>query len=144
MRYKGSRGDLIDERIAGGASLVGVMLTHHHPDHVGAVEATARRYDAPVLAHPATFERVSFDVENARPIHDGVELPLGTAPDGSEGWTLTAHHTPGHAPGHLCFRESRYGAVLAGDLVSTVSTIVIEMLRVVVPATMDMLLMPRN
>ena len=41
-------------------------------------------------------------------------------------WKLTALHTPGHAPGHLAFRESRYGAILAGDLVSTVSTIVID------------------
>jgi len=39
---------------------------------------------------------------------------------------LTAFHTPGHAPGHLAFRDSRYGAVIAGDLVSTVSTIVID------------------
>lgn len=118
--------DLIDERLAGGASLVGALLTHHHPDHVGAAEATARRYDVPVLAHAKTLALLDLDVENTRPLGDGVELPLGTAPDGSNGWVLTAHFTPGHAPGHLCFRESRYGAVLAGDLVSTVSTIVIS------------------
>jgi len=118
--------DLIDERLDGGAELVGVLVTHHHPDHVGAVEAAANRYDVPVLAHAETLARVRFDVANARAIGDGVELPLGQAPDGSEGWTLTALHTPGHAPGHLVFRESRYGAVLAGDLVSTLSTIVID------------------
>ncbi|MEM8711685.1 MAG: MBL fold metallo-hydrolase [Planctomycetota bacterium] len=126
--------ELIDERIAGqdhdGVSrprdFVGVLLTHHHPDHVGAVDATARRYDVPVLAHPETFARLSLAAENQRELMDGVELPLGTAPDGSRGWTLTALHTPGHAPGHLAFRDSRYGAVLAGDLVSTVSTIVID------------------
>lgn len=118
--------DLLDERIAAGADVVGVLVTHHHPDHIGAVEATAKRYDVPVLAHAETFERVSFDVANARELSDGVELPLGTAPDGSDGWTLTALHTPGHARGHLAFRESRYGAVIAGDLVSTVSTIVID------------------
>lgn len=118
--------DLLDERIQGGADVVGVLVTHHHPDHVGAVEATAKRYDVPVLAHADTFARVSFDVENARELADGVELPLGAAPDGTQGWTLTALHTPGHAPGHLAFRESRYGAVIGGDLVSTVSTIVID------------------
>ncbi len=118
--------DLLDERIAGGGELVGVLVTHHHPDHIGAVESTAKRYDVPVLAHAETFARVTFDVENAREIADGVELPLGNAPDGTEGWTLTALHTPGHAPGHLAFRESRYGAVIGGDLVSTVSTIVID------------------
>ena len=50
--------DLIDDRTRAGADLVGVLLTHHHPDHVGAVEATSRRYDAPVLAHPETLARL--------------------------------------------------------------------------------------
>ena len=35
-------------------------------------------------------------------------------------------HTPGHDRGHLVFLESRYGALIAGDLASTVSTILIE------------------
>ncbi len=118
--------DLIDERCGAGAELVGVLVTHHHPDHVGAVEATARRYDVPVLAHRETLSRLTLAVDNTRALGDGVELPLGAAPDGEPGWVLTALHTPGHAPGHLVFRESRYGAVLGGDLVSTVSTIVID------------------
>ncbi|MEL6432028.1 MAG: MBL fold metallo-hydrolase, partial [Planctomycetota bacterium] len=123
--------DLIDGRCSGGAEVVGVLLTHHHPDHVGGAERIAARYDAPVLAHEETLARLraraaGFGVANARALGDGVALPLGVAPDGTPGWTLTAHFTPGHAPGHLAFRESRYGAVLAGDLVSTVSTIVID------------------
>lgn len=122
--------ELIDERMAGDGKasrdFVGVLLTHHHPDHVGAAEATARRYDVPVLAHADTFARLDLAVENTRPLEDGVVLPLGTAPDGRPGWELMAHHTPGHAPGHLVFTESRYGAMIAGDLVSTVSTIVID------------------
>jgi glyoxylase-like metal-dependent hydrolase (beta-lactamase superfamily II) len=41
--------------------------------------------------------------------------------------TLRALHTPGHAPGHLCFvEEGGLGSVLAGDLLSAVSTIVID------------------
>ncbi|MBW3577449.1 MAG: MBL fold metallo-hydrolase [Actinobacteria bacterium] len=41
-------------------------------------------------------------------IEDGarVELP---------GWELTAIHTPGHSPGHLCFREDRLQIVFTGD-----------------------------
>lgn len=31
------------------------------------------------------------------------------------GWDLTAVHTPGHTPGHLCFREGRTNTVLTGD-----------------------------
>lgn len=118
--------DLLDERIALGAEFVGVLLTHHHPDHVGAVEQTAKRYDVPVLAHEATLALLDLSVTNTRALPDGVELPLGDAPDGQSDWKLVAHFTPGHAPGHLAFRESRYGAVIAGDLISTVSTIVID------------------
>lgn len=127
--------ELIDERILGedrvGAGsprrdFVGVILTHHHPDHVGAADAAAERYDVPVLAHPETLSRLELKALNVRPLEDGVVLPLGSAPDGSAGWQLTAHHTPGHAPGHLILTESRYGALIAGDLVSTVSTIVID------------------
>ncbi|MEM9800502.1 MAG: MBL fold metallo-hydrolase [Planctomycetota bacterium] len=117
---------LLDERCAAGGRVVGVLPTHHHPDHVGAVEATALRYDVPVLAHPETLSRVSLGDARTEPLHDGDVLELGRSPDGGERWTLTALHTPGHAPGHLAFRESRYGAVVAGDLVSTLSTIVID------------------
>jgi len=35
-------------------------------------------------------------------------------------------HTPGHARGHLCFLESRYHAAIVGDLMSGVSTILID------------------
>jgi glyoxylase-like metal-dependent hydrolase (beta-lactamase superfamily II) len=37
-----------------------------------------------------------------------------------------ALHTPGHARGHVAFLDERTGALLAGDMVSTLSTIVID------------------
>ena len=77
--------DLIDERCAGGPELVGVLVTHHHPDHVGAVEATARRYDVPVLAHAETLSRLTLAVDNTRALADGVELPWGQRPMASQG-----------------------------------------------------------
>lgn len=118
--------DLVDARIAAGAAVAGVVLTHHHPDHVGGAAATARRYGVPVYAHPATLERLDLGNAETVALLDGARLELGTAPDGTPSWHLVALHTPGHAPGHLCLLESRYRALLAGDLVSTVSTIVID------------------
>ncbi len=35
-------------------------------------------------------------------------------------------HTPGHARGHVAFLDDRTGALLAGDMVSTLSTVVID------------------
>ena len=37
-----------------------------------------------------------------------------------------AIHTPGHARGHVAFLDERTGALIAGDMISTLSTIVID------------------
>src|SRR5262249_34515476 len=59
-----------------------------------------------------------------RAINDGNQLDLGIAPDGSA-WRLEAAHTPGHASGHLAFYEPHYRLLFAGDMVSTLSSVVI-------------------
>ena len=106
-------------------SLAGVVLTHHHHDHVGGADALARELGLPVLAHPATLRRVRIDARR-NPLNGGEKLALGTAPDGTRSWSLEVFHTPGHAPGHLAFREDRYGSWIAADLISTLSTIVLD------------------
>ncbi|MEZ6015116.1 MAG: MBL fold metallo-hydrolase [Planctomycetota bacterium] len=118
--------DMLDARVAAGSRVAAVLLTHHHPDHVGGAAAIARRYDVPVCSHPETLARLDLGATPTQALEDGALLELGAAPDGAAGWTLRALHTPGHAPGHLCFLDSRYRALIAGDLVSTVSTIVID------------------
>ncbi|MBK8974838.1 MAG: MBL fold metallo-hydrolase [Planctomycetes bacterium] len=117
---------LLDELRAEDRTLAGIAVTHHHPDHVGAVVATSRRYGLPVRAHPLTLERLAPGFRAGAPLHDGDRIELGAAPDGSPGWQLEAIHTPGHDRGHLCFRDTRYGSLIAGDMISTVSTIVID------------------
>ena len=117
--------DYLDAQLREGRKLRAILLTHHHSDHVGALPACQRRYHLPVWAHRHTAEKLA-GVRVDRQLDDGEELPLGTSPDGQPGWHLTVYHTPGHARGHLCFQESRYRALLAGDLISTVSTIVIS------------------
>jgi glyoxylase-like metal-dependent hydrolase (beta-lactamase superfamily II)/8-oxo-dGTP pyrophosphatase MutT (NUDIX family) len=117
---------VLDELRAEGRELAAVVATHHHHDHVGAVAPTAERYHLPILGHPLTLERLPSTTARRVPLEDGGEIALGHAPDGSPDWRLTALHTPGHDRGHLVLRDSRYRWVLAGDLVSTVSTIVID------------------
>ena len=89
---------LLDARLDAGTRLAGILLTHHHPDHVGAAEAVARRYGVPVLAHPWTARALAGRVAVERQIDDGDFLDLGMAPHGGP-WRLEAVHTPGHAPG---------------------------------------------
>lgn len=107
-------------------ALRGVLVTHHHPDHTGAVQAVAEHFELPVFAHPRTLDRLPEAPTRPIPLEEGQRLDLGTAPDGSTDWQLEVLHTPGHARGHLCFRDSRYRTLIAGDLVATLSTILVD------------------
>lgn len=116
----------MDRMLADGARIEAILLTHHHVDHVGAVSAVSRRYGLAVRAHPLTYSLVPGDYLRGAPLHDGDRIELGTAPDGATGWYLDVIHTPGHAVDHLCFIDSRYHAAVVGDMLSTISTILID------------------
>ena len=108
-----------------GRRLAGIVLTHHHPDHIGAVAICAERYGVPVLAHEETARLLTGKVRVDRLLVEGDRLDLGVAPHGRGRWHLEALLTPGHAPGHLVFYEPDYRLLFVGDMVSTLSSIVI-------------------
>jgi glyoxylase-like metal-dependent hydrolase (beta-lactamase superfamily II)/8-oxo-dGTP pyrophosphatase MutT (NUDIX family) len=116
---------LLDAEQAAGKRLAAVVLTHQHPDHIGAANVCAARYRVPVWAHPLTAQALRGRIDVTRMIHDGDRLDLGVLPDGSGPWDLQAIHTPGHAAGHLVFYERYYRLLFAGDMISTASSIVI-------------------
>lgn len=88
--------------VAAGRPIRRILTTHGHRDHAGAARALAVRTGAPVLAY-----RVPLHAEYAPDI---------ALDDGARIGALTAIHTPGHAPDHLCF--SHAGTVLfSGDTV---------------------------
>jgi glyoxylase-like metal-dependent hydrolase (beta-lactamase superfamily II) len=116
---------VLDGRRARGLRLAAVVLTHHHPDHVGAARACAERHGVGIWAHPRTAELLAGKLPVARRLDEGDHLPLGDAPDGSGPWRLVALHTPGHASGHIAFYDPHYRLFFAGDLVSTLSSVVI-------------------
>lgn len=104
-----------------GAAPKAVFLTHHHGDHVGGAARVATELGLPVLAHAATWAAWpgSGDFERVA-VADGEVLEL------AGGERLRALHTPGHAAGHLALLEETRGSLFAGDLVSGVSTILID------------------
>lgn len=116
----------MDELIEAGKEFEAILLTHYHADHTGAVNAASRRYCLPVRAHPLTYERIEAGYIQGEPLHEGDRIELGRSPDGRPGWHLTVLHTPGHADDHLCYIDSRYHSAIVGDMLSTVSTILID------------------
>ncbi len=102
---------------------VAIWLTHHHQDHVGGVEAVRRELGLPVLAHAATAERLAGrGIAVDGDLVDGQRVALAGEPP----LQLRVVHTPGHARGHLCFFDEAGGALVAGDLVAGVGTIVVD------------------
>lgn len=103
-----------------------IVLTHHHPDHVGAAKVCAERYGVPTWAHRLTAQLLEGKVKVDRLIEDNEWLDLGEAPHGRGRWAMQAIFTPGHAPGHLAFYQPDYQLLFAGDMVSTLSSMVIH------------------
>ncbi|MBT7953314.1 MAG: MBL fold metallo-hydrolase [Gammaproteobacteria bacterium] len=116
----------MDAMIGEGSTFEAILLTHHHIDHVGAVNAVSQRYQIPVRAHEECYKRIESGYIKGQPLQDGDQIDLGIALDGSSDWHLTVVHTPGHAVDHLCYLDSRYHAAIVGDMLSTISTILID------------------
>jgi len=113
-----------------GRRVTAIWLTHHHADHVAGVPALRERLGVPVLAHPATAERLAahgaFGGMDGT-LADGQQVTLAgqgraDAPD----LLVQIVHTPGHARGHLCFLELGQRSLLAGDMVAGLGTIVVD------------------
>jgi glyoxylase-like metal-dependent hydrolase (beta-lactamase superfamily II) len=111
-------------RIDTGETVERLVLTHHHPDHVSgttALQASLRDLGlaVPIVAHPVTArlvaETITVDV-----------LWEDQAVNDCGGRSLRAHFTPGHAPGHLVFEDMDSHALIAGDMVAGVGTIVVD------------------
>ena len=109
--------------IAEGRRVREIILTHHHPDHVGGVNALKAQLggDVPVAAHAETAKVLS-DIRVDRFIEDGDFITL----DGEPQIQLQALHTPGHTRGHLCFYDKARGALIAGDNVVGFGSVLID------------------
>jgi len=97
------------EREAGGVAAI--LVTHRHPDHAPGAAPLAERTGAPVRSwRPPEGEESLRDGETVR-----------------ANWVaLTALHTPGHTPDHVCFALEGEPVLFTGDAVLGRGTSVID------------------
>ena len=117
-------GVLLDEAKKQGWDVVGLWLTHGHVDHIADHAAVTEAFPgAKVLIHPLDEPKL----QNTRAmmvnfpflipprtadahVEDGQELRLGAMP-------VRVIHTPGHAPGHVCYHFPDQKLLVGGDLI---------------------------
>jgi glyoxylase-like metal-dependent hydrolase (beta-lactamase superfamily II) len=97
--------------IVGARAVKAILCTHAHDDHVRVAPALRERVHAPIMLHPA--DRPLWELTHPSELWD-VDLADGQAVEVA-GTTLRALHTPGHAPGGVCFHAEDLGCVFTGD-----------------------------
>jgi glyoxylase-like metal-dependent hydrolase (beta-lactamase superfamily II) len=112
-------GELVDALEADGMHLSGVLVTHHHPDHVG---GSMMGFELKGLAE--LLERVSVPVhvnsQEAVFVSRITGIPMSDLTSHEHGDKVSVGaidiellHTPGHTPGSQCFLLD--GRLVAGD-----------------------------
>jgi glyoxylase-like metal-dependent hydrolase (beta-lactamase superfamily II) len=118
-------------KTAAGRPITHIFVTHAHRDHVDGVRALQALTGAKVAAFkrtpgprveaadgPSGSDFIDYDFAPDIAIKGGDTV---AAPD----WALTAIHTPGHAPDHLCFALEGRATVFSGDHVMSWNTTVV-------------------
>ena len=90
---------------AAGGRLDAIILTHHHDDHIAAVEPIRARYGAKVIGAAADAKRLP-KLDQA--VREGDIVQLGSA-------SARVIDTPGHTVGHISYFIEPGAVLLCGD-----------------------------
>ena len=96
--------------LVGERKVVAIVCTHGHDDHVRVAPALGAAVEAPIWLHPADAPlwALTHDTPPDGELSDGQVIAVG-------GTELGVMHTPGHAPGAVCFYVEDLGVVFTGD-----------------------------
>ena len=105
-------------------SVLAVLYTHAHIDHILGAAFVQKRYNAPAYlhkldhdtwnsvasyAHVYGFEGYQLETVPAHSLEDGQELQIGS-------FKIHVRHTPGHAPGHVVYYFEKDKFIINGDI----------------------------
>ena len=100
---------------AEGAKIAGVLLTHAHFDHIGAIPGIKARFpDAPVYVHPSDEVMFGHPFNRLPPEYPSFPKPAGVV-DARKFPLAEVIETPGHTPGGVCYYFKEDGILLSGD-----------------------------
>ena len=101
----GDAGPVLDKLEMLGLTLVAILLTHHHADHIGGVAALLDRYDVPVYG----------------PAHDAIALVTDPLAEGDNvtvpalSLKFKVLDVPGHTLGHIAYVACDHPWLFCGD-----------------------------
>ncbi|MFC7060621.1 MBL fold metallo-hydrolase [Halobacillus seohaensis] len=103
-------------------TVIAILLTHAHFDHIGAVEEARNAYNVPVYLHEAEknwlmdsslngsahFQMGEITASPADQYFEAGQMELGP-------FSFEVRHTPGHSPGSVSFVFRKQRFTVAGD-----------------------------
>ena len=100
---------------AEGAKIAGVLLTHAHFDHIGAIPGIKARFpEAPVYVHPSDEVMFGHPFNRLPPEYPSFPKPAGVV-DARKFPLAEVIETPGHTPGGVCYYFKDDDVLLSGD-----------------------------
>lgn len=118
--------------VAAGREISHIFITHAHRDHSDGAKALSQKCGGQIAAYgrQSREQRVSSEDRTKSgglvdyTFHPDLLLEDGDTITTSD-WELTALHTPGHAPDHLCFALKKNRVLFTGDHVMAWNTTVV-------------------